>query len=149
MNSWNAYKVFANGKRAKMPFMSFDAEESNHFFSDILPTLDKKVQKNKWTILNVNEPQEREEEARDEEHERFVKMRTRFLSKMAVQKYPNLAINNVQSCLLMSSDIDWKWAWCIVEGSSHKFIAEISDRFSTASAAEKWLKEQVECMGGN
>ena len=149
MNSWNAYKVFANGKRAKMPFMSFDADESEHFYNEILPTLEKKVQKNNWLILDVNDPQEREEEARDEEHEKFVKMRTRLLSKMAVRKYPGLAISNVQSCLLMSSDVGWKWAWCIVQGSSHKFIAEISERFDTASAAENWLKEQVECMGGN
>ena len=31
MPSWNAYKVFASGKRAKMPYTTFDSEDSKHF----------------------------------------------------------------------------------------------------------------------
>lgn len=31
MPNWNAYKVFANGKRAKSPYTTFESDESNHF----------------------------------------------------------------------------------------------------------------------
>ena len=44
MPSWNAYKVFANGKRAKSPYTTFDADDSQHFFEVILPTLSDKLQ---------------------------------------------------------------------------------------------------------
>jgi hypothetical protein len=48
MPSWNAYKVFANGKRAKSPYTTFEADESAHFFDNILPSLATKLQKSKW-----------------------------------------------------------------------------------------------------
>ena len=60
MPSWNAYKVFASGKRAKMPYTTFDSEDSKHFYESILPTLTPKLQKSNWLILNTEEPQERQ-----------------------------------------------------------------------------------------
>jgi len=45
MPNWNVYKVFANGKRAKSPYTTFDADDGQHFFETILPTLNEKLQK--------------------------------------------------------------------------------------------------------
>ena len=58
MPSWNAYKVFASGKRAKMPYTTFEAEEAQHFFDNILPSLGAKLKKSKWLVWNSEEPQE-------------------------------------------------------------------------------------------
>ena len=46
-HSWNAYKVFKSGKRAKAPVMTFDCdggskEVEQKFFTDILPGLNEK-----------------------------------------------------------------------------------------------------------
>ena len=71
MPNWNAYKVFANGKRAKSPFTTFEAEESQHFFESILPTLTPKLQKSKWLVIDSALPQERQAEVRDEQKEKF------------------------------------------------------------------------------
>ena len=43
MSNWNAYKVFANGKRAKSPYTTFEADEPAYFTESILPSLESKV----------------------------------------------------------------------------------------------------------
>ena len=73
MPNWNAYKVFASGKRAKMPYATFEAEEAQHFFDNILPSLTEKLKKSNWQVLNTEESQERPTEARDEKKKKFEK----------------------------------------------------------------------------
>ena len=85
MPSWNAYKVFASGKRAKMPYTTFDSEDSKHFYESILPTLAPKLQKANWLILNTEEPQERQAEAIDEAKVKFEKDKIRFLGTLAAK----------------------------------------------------------------
>ncbi len=41
MPNWNAYKVFANGKRAKSPYTTFESDESKKKKKKILPTATK------------------------------------------------------------------------------------------------------------
>jgi len=83
VNNWNVYKVFKNGKRAKFPFQTFSADTKDHFFSSVLPKLDKKLQKAEWVVISVDEPQERPEEMRDEKHivlfYQFVQKQVKFL----------------------------------------------------------------------
>ena len=115
MPSWNAYKVFASGKRAKMPYTTFDSEDSKHFYESILPTLTPKLQKSNWLILNTEEPQERQAEAIDEAKVKFQKDKIRFLGTLAAKKYPKFANKKVEACLSMCPETEWKWAWCVVE----------------------------------
>ena len=56
MPNWNVYKVFASGKRAKSPYTTFEAEQSQHFFENILPTLGAKLKKSNWIILTPSSP---------------------------------------------------------------------------------------------
>lgn len=143
MPNWNAYKVFANGKRAKSPYTTFESDESNHFFESILPTLEPKLQKCKWVILNTESPQERPAEQRDEVREKFEKDRIRFLSKLAGKNFPNYAKKNTEACLMMCSETDWKWAWCIAEGATLKFLGKLSDKFNTPKEANSWIQAMV------
>lgn len=146
MNNWNVYKVFANGKRAKSPFQTFEAEEAEHFFNSILPTLAKKLQKSKWLILCTEESQERPAEARDEEKEKFEKDKIRVLGALASRKFPDLSNKKAEVCLAMTNETGWKWAWCVVQCASHKYIGEISERFDNSALADQWIKEQIECL---
>jgi len=143
MPSWNAYKVFANGKRAKSPYTTFDADEGQHFFEAILPTLSDKLQKSKWLVLNTEEPQERKAEVRDEAKERFERDRSRVLSGLAAKKFPKYAENKIEACLMMCSETDWKWAWCIAEASTLRYLGEVSEKFELRSKALEWMESQV------
>tara|TARA_R110002050_G_scaffold12404_1_gene40878 strand:+ start:452 stop:901 length:450 start_codon:yes stop_codon:yes gene_type:complete len=146
MPNWNAYKVFANGKRAKSPYTTFEADEPAYFTESILPSLAKKLQKAKWLIVNVEEAQERHEEAIDEEANLYLKNRSMILGKIASIKFPELGKKKMEACLMMSEHTGWKWAWCLAEAASHKYIGELSDRFENDKLADAWVKEQIECM---
>jgi len=143
MPNWNAYKIFASGKRAKTPYTTFEADDKQHFFDSILPTLSEKLQKSKWTILNTEEPQERKAEVRDEAKERFVKDRTRVLSNLAAKKFPKYAEKKIEACLMMCSETEWKWTWCIAEASTLRYLGEVSEKFELRSDALEWMESQV------
>ena len=143
MPSWNAYKVFANGKRAKSPYTTFEADESAHFFDSILPNLTAKLQKAKWLVLNTEEPQERQAEVIDEAKEKYERQRITFLSKLAGKVFPKLAESITEACLMMNADTDWKWAWCVAEGGTLNFLGQLSETFNTPKEAEEWIKIQV------
>ena len=146
MPNWNAYKVFASGKRAKMPYTTFEAEESQYFFDNILPTLGPKLQKAKWVVINTDQPQERPAEQVDEAKEKFEKQKNRVLGILAARKFPQFSNAKVEVCLAMNENTGWKWAWSIVQCASHKYIGEISERFDNSALADQWIKEQIECM---
>lgn len=143
MPNWNAYKVFANGKRAKAPYTTFEAEESQHFFESILPTLTEKLQKADWIILNTDEPQERKAEVRDEAEDKFTKDRIRFLSRLANSRYPRLRDKKTEACLMMNGNTEWKWAWCIAESGTHKFLGLLSECFDNRNEAMEWIETKV------
>jgi len=143
MPSWNAYKVFANGKRAKSPYTTFDAGDSQHFFETILPTLSEKLQKSKWEIINTEAPQERKAEVRDEAKEKFKRDRTRVLAMLAAKKFPKYAEKKIESCLMMCSETEWRWAWCVAEASTLRYVGEVSEKFELRSEALEWMESQV------
>ena len=148
MTNWNVYKVFSNGKRAKAPFRIFEAESADHFFNEILPTLSKKLQSSEWTVIDSVEPQEREEEQIDKEAEAYAKARTSMLENLAAEKFPHLSKHKAEVCLMLSANTDWKWAWCITEAVTNRYLGELSNRFKSEVEAGAWAKEQIECMDG-
>lgn len=146
MQNWNVYKVFASGKRAKSPYTSFEAEESQYFFDSILPTFTQKLQKSNWVVLNTEQPQERQADAVDEEAERFKKNKIKILSKLTAKKFPQFSNKKIEACLAMSKQTDWKWAWCVVDCASHQYLGELSQRFDYSTQADDWIEEQIKCM---
>ena len=146
MQNWNVYKVFASGKRAKSPYTSFEAEEPQYFFDNILPTLTQKLQKSKWIVLNTEQPQERQADVIDEEAERFKKNKTKVLSKLTAKKFPQFSNKKIEACLAMNKETNWKWAWCVVDCASHQYLGELSQRFDYSAQADDWIEEQIKCM---
>jgi len=144
MIKWNAYKVFNNGKRAKGPTKTFEAEDAQHFYNEILPSLSTKLQKTKWLVVNDDEPQERKAEKIDEEKERKKEITKFVLEHMAAkgQNRTGYASNKIMSCLMLSKDIGWKWAWCLAEIGTMKYVISLSPHFSTDTEAEKWIEEK-------
>jgi hypothetical protein len=139
MPNWNVYKVFANGKRAKSPYTTFEAEESQHFFENILPTLGSKLKKSKWMVLDTAAPQERPEGGTMSADDILAKKRNQHLSKIAIELFPDIAKNNVSTCLMSNESTDWKWAWCIAQGATHKFLGLLSEKFDTRKEAIAWI----------
>jgi hypothetical protein len=143
VSNWNAYKIFKNGKRAKAPFTTFEAEEKEFFFSDVLPTLDEKMQKAEWVVISTDVSQERPLEIRNEKQEGISKKRNQLLSKMAAQKFPSVKESSAITCLMFNENTDWKWTWCVAEGGSHKFIGCLSEKFETRKEAIEWIENQA------
>ena len=148
MNEWNVYKVFASGKRAKKPYVTFNAEESSHFFENILPTFTTKQKKTSWVVIDSQASQERPVERIDEEAELAIKKNQTVLKARASEKYPNLMGRKVIGALMMSKDTDWKWAWCLVQPATHNFIAMVSEPFEKRKEAIDWIPTEYQKMVG-
>lgn len=140
MTNWNVYKVFASGKRAKSPYTTFEADKAEHFFEKILPTFTAKLKKSNWIVIDSEAPQERPEGGTMTEDEIIAKKRNRILSKIAVEVFPDIANKNVSTCLMFNEDTDWKWAWCLAQGGTHKFIGLLSEKFETRGEAITWIE---------
>jgi len=145
MTKWNVYKVFANGKRAKKPYYSFESDTKDDFYNTVFPTMTDKQKKCNWQIIDDRLPQEALiEEPVVTEMDLMIRKRTEFLSQMMQEMYPELETHKHQSCLMFSPETNWKWCWCVSEASTMKYVAQISERFETAFEAEQWMKKQLE-----
>jgi len=65
MSTWNVYKIFKSGQRAKSPMTSFEIEDDNNaetFFKlNVYQEFTPKQRRSKYTIIRADLPQEREE----------------------------------------------------------------------------------------
>lgn len=143
-NKWNVYKTFKNGKRAKLPTLVFEAETENFFFKEILPTLDNKLQKIKWEILNSEGTQDRQEDTVDEERMLRNKKLAKVLAALVAKKIPQMRKKNIVGCLMMNKQTNWKWSWCAAESSTNKFLAALSPEFKCRKDADEWMKRRIE-----
>lgn len=141
--NWNVYKTFKNGKRAKLPSITFEAETECFFFENILPTLEMKLQKIKWEIIDAEKSQERGIKGFDQE-KILKKRQAEILSELTVEKMPHLRKKNVVGCLMMNKQTNWKWAWCTAESASSKFLATLSPMFNCRKDADEWMNQKIE-----
>ncbi len=142
MIEWNVYKVFSNGKRAKMPYTTFSAEEEGHFFSNILPTLDEKLRKRNWVVIDSGKSQVRQDSTTEEVIDVFKKKVSVVCTKIVADKGIVITNNKFVSCLMMNADTDWKWQLCLATAGTHKFHCALSDRFENRNLAVAWVDEQ-------
>lgn len=142
MIEWNVYKVFSNGKRAKMPYTTFSAEEEGYFFSNILPTLDEKLRKRNWVVIDSGKSQDRQASAPVEILDVFKKKISVVCTKIVADKGIEITNNRFVSCLMMNEDTDWKWQLCLATAGTHKFHCALSDKFDNRNLAVAWVEEQ-------
>lgn len=143
MPTWNAYKIFKNGKRAKNPYKTFESEEAEHFYKNILPELPEKLQKAKWVVLDSEESQERKTEQVDEAKQKFDKKKIKFLSNISKNKFPEYSNKKTEACLMMNKHTEWKWAWCVAEAATLRFLGQLSDGFKTQKQAQQWISNSI------
>ena len=145
--SWNVYKLFTNGNRAKAPFAVVEGEdcESESFCAMVRKNLEEKfggkAALTKYKIMRADLPQE--ERIDDEERKNLV-LRNRVLALKI--KALNLDLQKIKTtgALVMSSDTNWKWQWCVLRMASNQFIAALSAEFKSTGEAHEWMRAEIQ-----
>ena len=146
--TWNVYKIFANGKRAKFPVQSFEyADETlayEFFMSNIKPGFAKKMQKSKYTIVRSDLPQERTEV--DQAPEDILnKKRAKVIKRhMELSHDTPLFNKNLQFGLLFAAETEFKWQWCAMEAGTNRFLSGISPKFNKHGDAIEWVDSKFD-----
>ena len=147
--NWNVYKLFSNGNRAKAPFAVVDSEdcESDDFRAMVRKNLEEKfggkAALTKYKIMRSDLPQE---ERVDDEERKNLALRNRVLALKLNALGLNLQNKRTTGALVLSSDTNWKWQWCILRMASNQFIAALSPEFVAAEDAQAWMKNEIELL---
>lgn len=146
MPNWNVYKIFKNGKRAKLPTCQIAAETVENvekiFLEEFLPALPKKYIAYGWTYIQEGDDQERAFERQNERDAKFKKRRERFFANrvMAVGNLPN----NIAIALVMNKQSDWKWQWAACQPATSKYLVGLSPKFDSSFEADDWLRDNID-----
>ena len=147
--SWNVYKLFANGNRAKAPFVVIEGEdcESDGFTNMVRKNLEEKfgakASQTKYKIMRADLPQE--DRVEEEERKNLV-LRNRVLSTKINALGLDFQNKRTTGALVMSKDTNWKWQWCVLRMSSNQFIAALSPEFDSVEIAQEWMKDEIELI---
>ena len=145
--SWNVYKLFTNGNRAKAPFAVVDSEDcdSGAFMVRMGKILEEKFGRKavstKYKIMRSDLPQE---ERVDDEERKNLALRNRVLALKITALGLDLQKMKTAGALIMSGDTNWKWQWCVVRMASNQFIAALSPEFNSAEGAQEWMNDEIE-----
>ncbi len=152
-HSWNVYKVFANGKRAKMPMHVFEygvADDVHDHFEDVVKnflveTKGEKIKKTKFTLVRADESQARiDPSAKTKEYERL-------RNKVVAKHFKSLKGDHkrVTVGITFRPETDWKWQWCIMEQATNQYISPISEKFDSYEGAQNWMTEEINALNGS
>lgn len=144
---WNVYKIFSNGKRAKAPIYSFKCSEqeisSGYFDNNIKKILvekfGNKIEKNKFSVLRSDKPQESISEENIQERNKKLRLKV-FKNKL---RNAGKSFKNAECALLFSHSTDWKWQWCAVQSATTNIVESISPGMSSYSEAQEWMNEEI------
>ena len=143
--NWNVYKIFKNGKRAKLPTCQIAAETATNaekiFLKEFLPALPEKYKSYGWTYIQEGVNQERAYEKQNEKNSKFKKVRDRFFAKR-VMEVGNLP-NNIAIALVMNKQTDWKWQWAACQPATSKYLIGLSPLFDNSFEADDWLRDNI------
>ena len=140
--SYNVYKIFKNGGRAKAPMHTFESEESeamNHFNNVIKKNFSGKFATANYKILRADLPQE---DTVSNEEEKFSKKKNRALGLLAAAKDINHKYR-IGTGLVYCSETDWNWQWAVIESGTGKYITSLSPSFQTHREADNWINNLV------
>jgi hypothetical protein len=144
-HNWNVYKIFKNGKRAKLSTCQIVADTVDDaekiFLREFLPVLPEKYSAYGWTYVQEGDNQERAYEKQNERNAKFKKIRDRFFAKRAI-KISGIP-NNIAIALVMNKQSNWKWQWAACQPATSKYIVGLSPLFDTSFEADAWLKDNI------
>ena len=146
-HNWNVYKLFKNGKRAKLPLTTFEHagsenEAEEHFKGVVLENFKEKNQEKyrdlKYSILRADKPQERH----FKEDENLLKQKiilARLVQEASIKEDRGLTCG-----LIFAKTTNWQWQWCALQSGTNQVLAALSPQFPTHLEAEAWMTEQVQ-----
>ena len=144
-HNWNVYKIFNNGKRAKLATCQIVAETAVEakkiFLEEFLSTLPKKFQQCDWVYVHEGADQERSYERDRDDHAKLQRVRDKFFAQK-VAEIGGLP-NKIAISLIMSAQSDWKWQWAACQPATSKYLAGISPKFNTGKEADDWLRDNL------
>jgi len=145
--TWNVYKIFANGKRAKFPVQSFEYNDETlayeFFMGNIKPSFTAKLQKAKYTIVRSDLPQDRIENLQSFEELQHKKRAIFIKRHMDMSEEAPLYEQNLQFGLLLSSKTEFKWQWCAMEAGTNRYLRGISPKFVRHGDAIEWVDSKI------
>lgn len=146
--TWNVYKIFANGKRAKKPVFEFtynDPDTAFSFFEDqIKPNFTQKQQKCTYTLLRTDLPQENIQNSINEEDEKNKNISKKIFMHLDEEKKVFLSDKNSDFALMIAKETDWEWQWCAVSRVNFNFITSVSPKFAKYSEANDWINQKTQ-----
>ena len=146
-HNWNVYKLFKNGKRAKLPLTTFEYagdenEAEEHFKGVVLENFKEKNQEKyrdlKYSILRADEPQERHFKE-DENLQKQKIILGRLVQGASIKEERGFTCG-----LIFDKATNWQWQWCALQSGTNQVLAELSPQFPTHPEAEAWMTEQVQ-----
>ena len=87
-----------------------------------------------------------QEERVDDEERKNLALRNRVLALKLNALGLNLQNKRTTGAMVLSSDTNWKWQWCILRMASNQFIAALSPEFVAAEDAQAWMKNEIELL---
>ena len=146
-STWNVYKIFASGKRAKKPIFSFEHDDEasvNDFFQqNIKPTFTIKQQKSKYFLIRADLPQERAEKSQSEEESAFIERSKVLRELLKTMDKSSIAEKKTYLALLMEAQTNWKWQWAVLEAGTLQYLLGVSPFFENYNEAADWMEEKV------
>jgi len=156
MSTWNVYKIFKSGQRAKSPMTSFEIEDDNNaetFFKlNVYQEFTTKQRRSKYTIIRADLPQEREEikenkQDTPQQDPVYLKKCNQILQMHASPMNIKASkMSSVSSALVFCSESSWKWQWAAVEGATLRYLSGFSPLFDTHSQANAWMETQIRAL---
>jgi hypothetical protein len=146
-HNWNVYKLFKNGKRAKLPLTTFEHagdedEADEHFQTVVLENFKEKNQEKyrdlTYSILRADRPQSRTVQ-QDENLQKQKIIFGRLLRGSNIKEKRGFICG-----LIFAKTTNWQWTWCALQSGTNQVLAELSPQFPTHLEAETWMTEQVQ-----
>lgn len=145
--TWNVYKIFANGKRAKFPIKSFEYSNEDQVFeyfeNEIRASFTEKQKKSSYTLIRSDLPQQRKENSISSE-EVLSQKRAKVLKKHleALDKTP-IVNTNANFGLLLAPETNFQWQWTAIEAGTGRYLVGISPIFANHADAIDWMDTQI------
>ena len=142
---WNVYKIFKNGKRAKIIFHKFGYSEpktvEEYFESKVKVTFSKKMQRSKFIIIRDDLPQNCEDPI-EKQKKIFEEKKKRVLRKH-LKNTEIINSNRIVGGLIFCRANNWKWQWAALEAGTSRYLLGISPTFSSHEEASEWMQNEV------
>ena len=143
---WNVYKIFKNGKRAKIPFFVFEYPESRtieeYFESKIKITFSKKLQRSNFILIRDDMPQDYEDPIKKQN--KIFEEKKKCVLRNHLKNVDLVNNNKIIGGLIFCRDNNWKWQWAAIEAGTSRYLHGISPVFSLYSEADEWMQNEID-----